>query len=265
MTETTYPHLRVESQGSVATVTLDRPEVRNAFDAALIASLTAAFRDLGARDDLRAIVLRGAGPSFCAGADLSWMRDSLTWTREQNIADARALAALFATVSSCPLAVVGRVHGAAIGGGVGLVACCDIAIVADDTRFAFSEVRLGLVPATIAPFVATKIGQSHARALFLTGARFDAARALRMGLAHQVVPAAELDAAVAATLRDLRSCGPGAIRAAKELALALPALEGDAARDYTVEMIARVRVGDEAQEGVRAFLDKRRAAWVEDA
>jgi len=263
MSTASYPSLQVAVSGSVATVTLDRPEVHNAFDETLIASLAAAFRDLGARVDLRAVVLRGNGPSFSAGADVNWMRSSLNWPHEQNIADATALAHLFETINTCPLAVVGRIHGAAMGGGVGLVACCDIAIAAEDTRFAFSEVKLGLVPATISPYVIAKIGQTHARALFVTGERFDAARALAMGLVHRVVSADMLDAAVVATLKQLRSSGPRAIRAAKELALTVGDMPSDAVTSMTVETIASIRVTPEAQEGVRAFLEKRHATWVE--
>lgn len=266
MTETpTYPFLQVAVTGSVATVTLDRPDVHNAFNAALIASLTAVFRDLGTREDLRAIVLSGAGPSFCAGADLTWMRASLDWSREENLADAAAPAELFAAVNACPCAVIGRIHGAALGGGAGLVACCDIALAADTTRFGFSEVKLGIIPATISPFVIAKIGAANARALFLTGERIDATRAQQIGLVQRIVPAAELDAAIASTLKHLRTSGIQAIRAAKQLALRVPTLSPAEAKAYTINALADIRVTPEAQEGLIAFLEKRPAAWVEEA
>jgi methylglutaconyl-CoA hydratase len=260
-----YPHVQVAVAGSIATVTLDRPAVHNAFDAELIASLTAAFRDLGAREDLRAVVLRGAGPSFCAGADVNWMRASLGWSRGENLADATRLAALFAAINDCPLPVIARVQGAALGGGVGLVACCDLVIAAEGTRFGFTEVRLGIAPATIAPYVIAKIGPSQARALFVTGERFDAARALTIGLVHVVVPPEQLDAALEETLRQIRANGPQAMRAAKALARHVGSMPHDEATSYTIAKIADLRVGDEAQEGLRAFLEKRRAAWVEEA
>ncbi len=260
-----YPFVQVEVTGSVATITLDRPEIHNAFDATLIASLTAAFRAVGARDGLRAVVLRGAGTSFCAGADLTWMRASLGWSRDENITDATKLADLFDTVNGCPLPVVARVQGAALGGGAGLVACCDLVIAAEGTRFGFTEVKLGLAPATIAPYVVAKIGASQARALFVTGERFDAARAQAIGLVHTVVPADQLDDAVEAALRHLRANGPRALRAAKDLARRVASMPPDEARRFTVAMIADLRVGDEAQEGLQAFLAKRRATWAEDA
>jgi methylglutaconyl-CoA hydratase len=261
----TYPYVQVSVTGSVATITLDRPEVHNAFDATMIASLTAAFRDVGARDDLRAVVLCGAGASFCAGADLSWMRASLAWSRDENIADATKLADLFDAVNSCPLPVIARVQGAALGGGAGLVACCDLVIAVEGTRFGFTEVKLGLAPATIAPYIVAKIGASQARALFITGERFDAARARTIGLVHTVVSAEQVDEAVDAALRHLRANGPGAMRAAKDLARRIDGMPPDEARRFTIALIAYLRVGDEAQEGVHAFLAKRRAAWVEEA
>jgi len=261
----TYPSLRVTVTGTIAAVVIDRPAIHNAFDETLIASLTAAFRDLGTRDDLRAVVLSGEGPSFSAGGDLRWMRASLGWSREQNHLDAIALATLFSTINNCPLAVVGRIHGAAMGGGAGLVACCDIAIAAQGTRFAFSEARLGLAPATIAPYVIAKIGQTHARALFLTAERFDADHALAIGLVHRVVPAEQLDDAVNTTLAQLRMSGPQAIRAAKRLALLVGGTPDETITNMTADVIADLRVNAEAQEGLHAFLEKRRATWVEEA
>jgi methylglutaconyl-CoA hydratase len=259
-----FQYLRVARRGGGATVTLDRPDVHNAFNAALIAELTRCFAALGAEAGVRAIVLTGAGPSFSAGADLTWMRQSLELTAEENVADAERLAEMFETIDRCPRPVVARVNGAAFGGGVGLVAVCDIAVAAEGARFAFSETKLGIAPAVIAPFVVRKIGLSHARALFLTGARFDAARALQVGLVHQVAPADQLDAAVDEQLALLLSSGPEAVGAVKGLLAELPALDPAAARRATTELIARLRTGAEGQEGIRAFLEKRRASWVEE-
>jgi methylglutaconyl-CoA hydratase len=193
------------------------------------------------------------------------MRASLDWTRDENLADAMQPAILFQTIATCRLPVVGIIHGAALGGGVGLAACCDIAIAAEGTKFGFSEVKLGIIPATISPYVIAKIGRSQAQALFVTGERFDALRALAIGLIHQVVPAAELDAALGATLAQLRANSPRAMRAAKQLALRVPEVAATEVIDYTVNALADIRVTPEAQEGLRAFLAKRQAAWVEEA
>jgi methylglutaconyl-CoA hydratase len=259
-----YPSVQVQLSGNVATVTLDRPEVHNALDIALIKSLTIIFRDLSEREDIRAIVLSGNGPSFSAGGDLNWMRASLNWSREENIADATALADLFEVINTCQHAVIGRAHGAVMGGGIGLIACCDIAIAAESARFAFSEAKLGLVPAVIAPYVIAKIGQSQARALFLTAERFDAARALQIGLIHRVVPDAELDSAVEATIKQLHTSGPHAIQLAKELLFHIDSLPAGDVTRLTVETIANMRVSPEGQEGLQAFLEKRRPSWAED-
>ncbi len=261
----TQPALDIVVEESIATITLNRPAVRNAFDAALIADLTVAVRDLGARDDLRALVLRGAGPSFCAGADLRWMRASMEWDVATNQRDALALATLFETIATCPLAVIGAVHGAALGGGAGLVATCDLVIAAAGTTFGFTEVRLGLIPATIAPYVVARIGPGQTRALFVTGQRFDAERALAIGLVHQVVPPSDLDAALATTLAALRASGPRAIREAKAL-VTLVAGHGSAeVMTQTAAIIARIRTSPEAREGVGAFLEKRTPVWPVEA
>lgn len=257
-----YAHLAVTRREGVATVTLDRPEVHNAFNPALIEELTRCFAALGGDAGVRAVVLTGAGRSFSAGADIEAMRQSLDLTPAENVADAERLAALFATIDRCPKPVVARVNGAAIGGGVGLVAVCDVAVAAEGTRFAFSEVRLGIAPAVIGPYVVRRIGPGHARALFLTGARFDAARAREIGLVHRVVPAEGLDAAVAEVVAALLAGGPAAQAAIKALLADLPGLEEAGARAYTTDLIARLRTGAEGQEGLRAFLEKRPAAWA---
>ncbi|HLZ22683.1 MAG TPA: enoyl-CoA hydratase-related protein [Ktedonobacterales bacterium] len=257
-----YRHLRIERRGIAAYVTLARPDVHNAFNARLIAELHAAFQTLSADDGVRAIVLQGEGPSFCAGADLNWMRASLDFMREENIADALRMADMFRAIDTCRHAVIGRIHGAALGGGSGLTAVCDIALAAEDARFGFTEARLGISPAVISPFVLRKIGVSHARALFLTAERFDAARALAIGLVHRVVPANMLDDAVQSTLRHIGQSGPAGVRAAKLMTQIVPTLPGDEARETTAATIADLRVGAEGQEGIRAFLEKRHASWI---
>ena len=247
--------------GPVATLTLVRPDVHNAFNAAMIAELHACFAALARDAGVRAVVLTGAGASFCAGADLTWMRASLEGSHAQNIAEAEALAAMFAAAWELPKPLIGRINGAALGGGVGLVACCDIAVAVDTAHFGFSEVRLGLIPAVIAQYVVPKIGVSQARALFVSGERFDAARALQIGLVHAVVDAAGLDGAVGAVTAAVRANGPAAMAAAKRLVDAVWRLERAAARRYVVEAIAAARTSPEGQEGMRAFLEKRRPSW----
>jgi methylglutaconyl-CoA hydratase len=238
--------LRVERKGPVLRVTMSRPERRNAFDASLIAELTNAFADVG---DARAVVLAGEGPSFSAGADVDWMRSSIELSFEDNVADALRLRAMLETIDGCPAPVVARVQGHALGGGCGLVACADNVIAAPDAMFAFSEVKLGIVPAVISPFALAKIGPGAARRYFVSGERFDAQTALRIGLVHEI--ADDLDAAVERAVAELLTAGPEAARAAKDLARdALSAEE-------TARRIADRRTSDEGQEGLRAFLEKR--------
>ncbi len=258
-----YQRLSIERRDEAAWVTLNRPDVHNAFNEALIAELHDAFTRLSAADDIRAVVLQGAGRSFCAGADLNWMRASLDYTHEQNVADALRMADMFRAIDNCRHPVIGRIHGASLGGGAGLTAVCDIAIASDDCRFGFTEARLGIAPAVISPFAMRKIGISHARALFTTAERFDAARALAIGLVHQVVPFADLDDAVQATLRNIRLSGPAGVRAAKRMAMTVLDLPDAEARDLTAQTIAGLRVSEEGQEGIRAFLEKRTATWAQ--
>ena len=242
--------LRVTRDGPVLRVAMARPERRNAFDAALIAELTEAF---GAAGDARAVVLSGDGPSFSAGADVDWMRSSVELTHDENVADALRLRAMLETIDGCAAPVVARVQGHALGGGCGLVACSDVVVAEPGAQFAFSEVKLGIVPAVISPFALAKIGPSAARRWFVTGERFSADVAQRIGLVHEV--AADLDAAVEAVVGELLSAGPEAARVAKHLARApLSAAE-------TAELIAARRTSAEGQEGLRAFLEKRPAAW----
>ncbi len=242
--------LRVERDGAVLRVTLARPDRRNAFDAALIAELTEAFADVG---DARAVVLSGDGPSFSAGADVEWMRSSVDLSYEENVADALRLRAMLEAIDGCPAPVVARVQGHALGGGVGLVACCDVAVCTPGTVFAFSEVKLGIVPAVISPFALAKVGTSAARRYFVTGERFDAAVALRIGLVHEV--ADDLDEAVGRVLAELGTAGPEATRGAKELA------RRPLDAEETARRIAAHRTSAEGQEGLRAFLEKRAAGW----
>ena len=243
--------LRIDRDGEVLRVTLARPERRNAFDAALIAELAEAFVDVGRA---RAVVLAGDGPSFSAGADVEWMRSSVDLDYDANVADALALRRMLEAIDACPAPVVARVHGHALGGGCGLVACSDVAIASEDAVFAFSEVKLGIIPAVISPFALAKIGSSAARRYFVTGERFDARTALRIGLVHDV--AADVDAAVERVVGELASAGPRAARAAKRLVLDAP-LDGP----ETARRIAERRTSDEGQEVLRAFLERRRPSW----
>jgi methylglutaconyl-CoA hydratase len=245
--------LAVGRDGPVLRLRLTRPERRNAFDAALIAELTEAFGDVG---DARAVVLSGEGPSFCAGADVEWMRASADLSYDDNLADALRLRAMLEAIDGCPAPVVARVQGHALGGGCGLVACCDVAVAAENAIFAFSEVKLGVVPAVISPFALARIGPTAARRYFLTGERFDARTALRIGLVHELVPEDELDVAVERVVGELSSAGPEAVRAAKRLVLDAPLSPEETAR-----RIAERRTSAEGQEGLRAFLERRPPSW----
>lgn len=260
----TYELVTVERsfQDKVATVTMRRAAVHNALNTQLAQDLQAAFTDLLTDTRLHAVVLTGDGPSFSAGADLSMMKEAATFSQEQNLSDALRLATLFDTINSFPCPVVGRVNGTAMGGGVGFIAVCDIVIAAENARLAFSEVKLGIAPAVISPYVVRKIGEGHARVLFATGERFSAARAREIGLVHTVVQLEELDAAVEKTLKELLRSGPQALRACKQLALHVGQMDHDSARKYTAEVIATLRVSDEGQEGLRSFLEKRDPNWV---
>lgn len=242
--------LRIDRDGDLLRLTLARPDTRNAFDAELIAELAEAFVDVG---KARAVLLAGEGPSFCAGADVEWMRTSVDLDLDANVADANALRAMLEAIDRCAAPVVTRVQGHALGGGAGLVACADIAVAHESAVFAFSEVKLGIIPAVISPFALAKIGASAARRYFLTGERFDAATALRIGLVHEVD--SDLDAAVERVLAELRSAGPRAARHAKRLVLDTP--DGP----ETARRIAERRTSEEGQEGLRAFLERRNPGW----
>lgn len=246
----------------VAEVWLNRPAVRNAFNDGVVAELTQTFTELAAQDGLRAIVLAGHGKAFCAGADLSWMRSMSDYTWAQNHADASALAQMLWTLWSCPVPVIGRIQGDCYAGGVGLAAVCDVVVAAEGVHFCLSEAKLGLLPATIGPYVVRALGEAAARRYFLTAERFSATRAAQLGLVHEVVPAERLDAQVAEIVTALLANGPAAVKACKQLVKDVagqpitPLLREDTAR-----RIADIRASAEGREGVRAFLDKREPSW----
>lgn len=257
--------ITIERRDGIALVTLVRPEVHNAFNAALIGELTAALETIDGDTAVRAVVLKGSGRTFCAGADLNWMRETSNYTKAQNLADARALAHLLHTLDTLGKPTVACVHGAAYGGGVGLVACCDIALASSDAVFALSEAKLGIIPATISPYVIEAIGARQARRYFLSCERFSAVEAMRIGLVHDVAPDDGLDARVNEILAALLRAGPAAQRACKELVRAVAHRPIDTAViDDTAQRIAAVRATPEGKEGVAAFLEKRSAAWVPD-
>ncbi|MEO0393524.1 MAG: enoyl-CoA hydratase/isomerase family protein [Pseudomonadota bacterium] len=252
----------VETSEDIAQITLNRPEKHNAFDDGLIASLTSAFNAIGADDHIRAVVLRAHGPSFSAGADANWMRRMAGYDEAENLHDAKALAGLMATIDGLPKPVIARVQGPAIGGGVGLVACSDIVVAADTAFFQLSEVKLGLTPSTISPFVIRAMGGRAARRYFLTAERMDATTAQRLGLVHEVVAEDALDGAVDALIGYLRKAGPEALAQSKQLVAMVRDQEPSQVADATAQQIAQVRVGSEAQEGLSAFLEKRKPSWV---
>jgi methylglutaconyl-CoA hydratase len=258
-----FTTIDVAVRNRIGIVTLNRPDVHNAFNETLIAELTEAMRSLGADDDVRVVVLAGNGPSFCAGADLNWMKRMATYGRAQNLADAKGLAGMLRTLHDVPKPTVARIHGAAYGGGVGLAACCDIVIAAVEATFSLSEAKLGLIPSTISPYVINAIGARQASRYFLTGERFEAAEAFRLGLAHDIVPIAQLDDRVNETLGPLLVAGPHAQRECKALirAVAHRPIDDKLVAD-TVRRIAAVRASPEGKEGVAAFLEKRSPAWV---
>lgn len=256
------PPLLCERGGAVLTLTLDRPEARNAFDEDLVAAVTRALRSASKDPSLRAVVLRGAGRDFCAGADIRMMRRAAGYPPAKNKADARRIIGMCRAVDDCPVPVLARVQGACLGGALGLAAAADIAVAADTAEFAFPECRLGIVPAVISSFVVPKIGPSQARRYFLTSETFGAEAARAMGLVHEVAPEADLDARLGAHLRSILRTGPKASRAAKALLRRTAGPPADRRRAFAVDLLARVRAGDEAREGLAAFLEKRRASWV---
>ena len=259
-----YEFLTTRRDGPVEYLTLNRPDVRNAFNEHVIAELTdwaAHTREAAERRDLRVVVIAGAGKTFCAGADVTWMSKTVQYTEEENVRDATATSRMFAAVNELPLAVIGRVQGAALGGGAGLAAVCDIVVASDDALFGFTEVKLGIIPAVISPFALAKIGRAAARELFLTGARFPASRAKEIGLVHAIVPAGDLDAAVARYVEEVLTAGPDAVAAAKALIPRVWALTTEAATPITARALAMRRVSPEGQDGLLAFIEKRKPSW----
>lgn len=254
--------LLVRRDGPVDHVVLNRPDARNAFNPALVEALHAWANSTAVATGARVAVLSGAGRAFCAGGDLSVMGAVAGASREENVADAARMAAMFEALDHLPIPLIGRVHGAALGGGAGLAAVCDIVVAADDATFGFTEVRLGIMPSVISPYALAKIGLSAARELFLTGARFSAARAREIGLVHAVVPAARLDDEVARYAAEILSAGPEAVRGAKALIRQIAGRPAADVSAVTAEALAARRASDEGQEGMRAFLEKRPAAWV---
>ena len=256
-------HLHLRFDAGIATVTLDRPEVRNAFNDEVIAELTSVFLELGRRPEVRCIVLAARGAAFCAGADLNWMKRMAGYTRDENLADAAALARMLEVIYRCPKPTIAQVQGDVYAGGLGLVAACDIAIAADTAGYCVSEVRIGLIPATISPYLVRAMGARAAHRWFLTAERFDAAEALRTGFVHEAVPAEGLAARVAEIARHLAQVGPQAVKACKQL------IQEVAERDITpaliertVQGIADIRASDEGREGIAAFLEKRKPGWL---
>ncbi len=261
----TYPHLTLTRHGTLARVTLNRPDVRNAFNAELIAELTEAFTALGQDAALRAIVLAAEGKAFCAGADLNWMKAMAAYSWDENHADAGRLAQMLWTIYRCPVPVVARVQGDAYAGGVGLVACADIVVAADTAGFCLSEARLGLLPATIGPYVARALGEQASRRYFVTAERFGAAEAQRLGLVHEVVAADALDAKVDELTAAITANGPAAVRACKRLVKDVAGREiTPALRDDTARRIADIRASAEGRDGVQSFLAKRKPGWLAD-
>ncbi|SMG50304.1 enoyl-CoA hydratase/isomerase family protein [Paraburkholderia susongensis] len=257
-----YETLKIDVAGQVATVTLNRPDVRNAFNETMIAELTSAFTALDTRDDVRAVVLAANGKAFCAGADLNWMKKMAGYSDDENRADAMRLAGMLSAVYRCSKPVIARVNGDAYAGGMGLISVCDIVVAVDSAHFCLSEARLGLIPATIAPYVIRALGEQAARRYFVTAEAFDCATALRLGLVSEAVSAEQLDATVAQLAQTLCANGPQAVRACKRLVQDIAGRElNDALIEDTAVRIARTRAGTEGREGVASFLEKRTPSW----
>jgi len=260
--EKTFETISYSVENQIVKVTLNRPEVHNAFNDVMIWELLEVFQEISKSEDIRVVILTGRGESFCAGADLNWMKRMINFSYEQNLEDSLKLAELFYLMYSLPKPIIAAVNGAAIGGGTGLVAVCDIAIASEGAKFSLSEVKLGLVPACISPYVIRKVGEGRCREFFLTGERVTAQRALELSLVNQVVPSTQLDIAVDEKVKQLLSSGPKAIAMCKELLKNVPGMSFDKAMTYTAEMIASMRIGDEGQEGMNAFLEKRKPKWT---
>ena len=259
-----YTTITYDKQDSVGTITFNRPEIHNAFNDTVIDEMSHLFTELAKDASLRVVVITGKGKSFCAGADLNWMRSVVTQSYEQNLNESNRLADLFYQIYTFKRPVIGKINGAAIGGGTGFVAVCDIAIAAESAKFSFSEVKIGVVPACIGPYVIKKMGEGKARELFITGERMKADRAFEVGLVNKVVKDSELDSDVDALIKSIQSSGPQAVAMAKKLVSEVPSMTPQQFKPYTAEMIAKLRISDEGQEGMDAFLNKRKPNWVKE-
>ena len=259
-----YQYLLTDRHGPVFRVWLNRPELRNAFNPQLIAELTDCFRGIRLEDGVRAVILGGRGPFFCAGADLNWMSEMVSYTPQENYEDALRLTMMLEALDNCPAVVVAAVQAGAYGGALGLMACCDIVIADLEARFAFSETRLGIGPATIAPYVVAKIGLTHARSLMLTGQGFDATHAQQIGLAHRLVPVEKVEHAAQAAAQNVLLASPAAAAKTKELLLELAGAHDKAIQERTAHLIAELRASPEGQEGLDAFIKKRQPSWQDD-
>ena len=256
--------LKIDVHKNVGFVILDRPEIHNAFNDELVKGVTDAFAELGRRSEVRVVVLAGNGKSFCAGADLNWMKRMVRYTYEENLADAQAVGRMYLAIAKCPKPVIARVHGAALGGGAGLVAACDISVAVESVQFGFTEVKLGIIPAIISPFVLARVGPGRAREFFITGERFLAPVAMNIGLIQHVVshePA--LDALIDSKISQILTSAPEAIAAAKELIFGVAARTLESSLDFAAEAIARARASVEGQRGMQAFLDHQKPPWIE--
>ncbi len=257
-----YTTLTFEKKDNVARITFNRPEIHNAFNGTVISEMQDVFDSIAKDDSIRVVVLTGKGKSFCAGADLNWMRGVIKQSFDENLAESNALADLFYSIYRCKRPVIGRINGAAIGGGTGFVAVCDIAIASRSAIFSFSEVKIGVVPACIGPYVIKKMGEGKARELFITGERMRGDRAFEVGLVNKVVDDDQLDQDVEDLIQSILSSGPEAVAMAKRLVAEVPSMSPEEFKPYTAEMIARLRISDEGQEGMDAFLNKRKPNWT---
>jgi methylglutaconyl-CoA hydratase len=258
-----YQTILVSQEGSVVRIALNRPQVHNAFNETMVQELRQAFEAVCRTEGVRVVVLTGQGKSFCAGADLNWMSQVKDYSFEDNLKESKSLAELMYAIYALPVPTIARVNGAAIGGGAGLMAACDLAIAAQTAKFSLSEVKLGLVPAVISPYVIRRVGESACREFFLTGERLTAEKALRFGLINEVVPLEDLDEAVQERVTQLQSSGPQALSTCKEILRRVPGMSFEEARAYTAEIIASLRISQEGQEGMSAFLEKRKPGWAE--
>jgi methylglutaconyl-CoA hydratase len=264
MNETNFKTIIYRQAGQIATISLNRPDVHNAFNSDMIRELRDAFNQAAKDEAVRVIVLSGMGKSFCAGADLNWMREVIRFSFEKNLEESLELAELDYSIYTLPKPTIARVNGSTIGGGNGFMTACDIIVASEEAKFGLSEVKIGLVPAAISPYVMRRIGESKARYYFLTGERFDAGRAHEIGLVDWVVPADKLDAKVEEITDLLLSSGPAAMARCKELLKRVPGMSFEEAKSYTSRMIAELRVSEEGQEGMAAFLEKRKPKWAEN-